>query len=134
MERNRGALLTVIAILFAVLAVSDLLKPLHLEGPTTGFVFLGVRQHGIGNLVLGPLFGIILLVYAYGIWGMRRYALPLGIAYAAYVTINLFAFVARNPQPTDRNEQIFGIVYTIVALTISWATAFTLFRRRAQLG
>jgi hypothetical protein len=41
---NRGPLLTTFAILFALLAVSNLLKPFQLEGPTTGFVFLGQRM------------------------------------------------------------------------------------------
>jgi hypothetical protein len=36
---KRSTALTVLAILFAILAVSDILKPLHLEGPTTGLVF-----------------------------------------------------------------------------------------------
>ena len=60
-ESKRGALLTTIAILFAVLAITDILKPLHLEGPTTGLVFFGIRQSGTANLILGPLMGLILL-------------------------------------------------------------------------
>ncbi len=46
-ESKRGPLLTTIAILFAILAVTDILKPLKLEGPTTGLVFFGTRQSGM---------------------------------------------------------------------------------------
>ena len=41
---RRGPLLTTFAILFALLALSNLLKPFQLEGETTGFVFLGQRM------------------------------------------------------------------------------------------
>ena len=94
---RRGTALTVLAILFAILAVSDILKPLHLEGPTTGLVFFGKRLSGAPNAILGPILGIVLLIYAAGIWRMSRYALYLGYAYAIYVTINLMLFSARNP-------------------------------------
>jgi hypothetical protein len=86
-ERRRGTTLTIFAILFALLAISNLLKPLHVGGAQTGFVFLGTRTGGIANLILGPLFGLILAAYALGIWRMRRYALPLGYAYFAYVIL-----------------------------------------------
>ncbi|MGB9381598.1 hypothetical protein, partial [Candidatus Binatus sp.] len=94
---RRGTALTVLAILFPILAVSDILKPLHLEGPTTGLVFFGKRLSGAPNAILGPILGIVLLIYAAGIWRMSRYALYLGYAYAIYVTINLILFSARNP-------------------------------------
>jgi hypothetical protein len=129
MNRNRGALLTAIAILFVLLAISDLMKPFHLEGPTTGFVFLGHRTHGLANDILGPLFGIILLAYAYGIWQLRGYAIPLGFAYAAYVLANLLLFAHRNAAHNG-SEAVFMIVYLVIALGISWGTPILLMRRR----
>jgi len=45
MRAERGPFLTVAAILFGLLAISNLLKPLEI-GPTTGFVFLGKRLSG----------------------------------------------------------------------------------------
>ena len=127
---RRGIALTVLAILFAILAVSDILKPLHLEGPTTGLVFFGKRLSGTPNAILGPILGIVLLIYAAGIWRMSRYALYLGYAYAIYVTINLMLFSARNPPPASRSEMIFGIVYIVFALALSWGTAVLLSRRQ----
>ncbi len=133
-DSRRGTVLTTLAVLFAILALTDILKPLHLEGPTTGLVFFGKRLSGTPDAILGPLLGIILLIYAAEIWRMRRYALYLGFAYAIYVTINLALFSARNPPPATQGEMIFGIVYIIVALALSWGTAILLKRRKADLS
>jgi hypothetical protein len=132
-DSRRSSALTILAILFAILAVTDILKPLHLEGPTTGLVFFGKRLSGVPDAILGPIMGIILLTYAAGIWRMRRYALYLGFAYAIYVTINLIVFTATNPPPPSRAETIFGIVYSILALVFSWGTAILLRRSKADL-
>jgi len=132
-EKSRGTTLTVLAILFALLAITDILKPFHLEGPTTGLVFFGKRLAGTPDAILGPLLGIILLIYAAGIWRMRRYALGLGYAYAIYVALNLVLFSVRNPPPASQSERIFGIVYVILALAFTWGTAILLGRRKAEL-
>ncbi len=131
---RRGGSLTTLAILFAILALTDILKPLHLEGPTTGLVFFGKRLSGTPDAILGPMLGIVLLIYAAGIWRMRRYAMYLGYAYAIYVTLNLVLFSVRNPPPASQSELIFGIVYIIVAFAFSWGTAILLSRRKIDLG
>ena len=132
-DSRRGGSITTLAILFAILALTDILKPLHLEGPTTGLVFFGKRLSGTPDAILGPLLGIVLLIYAAGIWRMRRYAIYLGYAYAIYVTLNLALFSVRNPSPASQSEMIFGIVYIIVALAMSWGTAILLNRRKIDL-
>ena len=132
-ESKRGAMLSVIAVLFAVLAITDILKPLHLEGPTTGLVFFGIRQAGIANAILGPLMGLILLFYAAGIWRMRRYAMSLGWLYAVYVIVNLVLYTQLNPPAKTSGEMIFGVVYMILAITITVGTAIALTRRRSEL-
>jgi hypothetical protein len=131
----RGRALTVAAVLFAVLAVSNLAKPLQLGGGQTGFVFLGERLSGTANAVAGSLFGLYLLAYAAGIWGMRRWALPLGVVYAAYVIVNLVLFPFRTPPPPGAGVgwQVFGIVYAAVAIGISAGTVRLLARRRGDL-
>lgn len=133
-QDGRGGVLSTAAVLFAILAISDFLKPLRLEGGDTGLVFFGTRLGGVPNTILGPLFGIFLLVYAAGIWRMRRYALPMGYAYAAYVVINLVMFSAKNPWPANAGQMIFGLVYIATALAVSWGTAMLLRRRKAQLS
>ena len=130
---KRSTALTTLAILFAILAVTDILKPLHLEGPTTGLVFFGKRLSGVPNAILGPILGIFLLTYAAGIWRMRRYAMSLAYAYAIYVTINLVLFSMRNPPPASQGERIFGLVYVVLALASSWGTAVLLGRHKENL-
>jgi hypothetical protein len=131
---RRGGFLTTMAVLFVLLAITDILKPFHLEGPTTGLVFFGHRLSGVPDAIVGPLLGIFLIIYALGIWQVRRYALYLAFAYSIYVTINIVLFTATNPMPTDRPDQIFGIVYSILAITFSWATAIVLNRHKADLA
>lgn len=130
---KRGGLLGTLAILFGIVAITDLLKPFKLEGPTTGLVFFGARQTGAANAILGPALGLALLWYAVGIWRMRRYAMTFGWIYAAYVIVNLALFVARNPPAASRSEMIFGVVYMIVAVAVTLGTALILSRRRNQL-
>ena len=133
-ESKRGALVTTLAILFAILAITDILKPLHLEGPTTGLVFFGTRQSGIANAILGPLMGIILLAYAAGMWRMRRYAIIIGWLYAAYVILNLALYLKLNPPAKTQGEMIFGIVYMVLAIAMTVGTASVLTSRRERLS
>jgi len=132
-ESKRGAPLTTIAILFAILAITDILKPLKLEGPTTGLVFFGTRQTGTANLILGPLMGLILLIYTAGIWRMSRYAMMLGWLYAVYVIVNLVLYTQLNPPAKSSDEMIFGIVYMVIAIAMTIGTALILTRRRTEL-
>jgi len=130
--RSRG--LTLMAVLFAILAVSNLMKPLQLGGAQTGFVFLGQRLAGTPNAIAGPLFGLYLLVYALGIWNMRRFALPMGAAYAAYVVVNLILYSVRNPRPPGAGYVVFGVVYALVAIGVSAGAVRLLAQRRAALS
>ena len=98
-----------------------------------GLVFFGKRLAGTPETILGPLLGISLLVYAAGIWRMRRYALGLGYAYATYVTVNVVLFSMRNPAPDSQSERVFGIVYFILALAFTWGAVILLRRRKAEL-
>ena len=133
-ESRRGGTLSTLAVLFGILGVTDILKPFHLEGATTGLVFFGQRLSGAADAILGPALGIILLYYAAGIWRMRRYALYLGFAYAVYVTLNLVLYQVRNPSPLSQTEKIAGFIYVILALAFSWGTAIFLSRRKAELA
>lgn len=133
-EPKRGRVLSMFAVLFVLLAISNLLKPFRLEGSDTGFVFFGQRLSGTANAIIGPLFGIYLLVYAFSIWRMRRLALPMAYAYAGYVIINLILFNMRNPVPPGVGYLIFGVVYSILAIGVSSGAAYWLSKRKAALG
>ena len=132
---TRGPWLTTAAVLFGILALSNLLKPLQIGGGETGFVFLGQRLSGTANQILGPLFGIFLAIYAAGIWGMRRYAVMMGLLYASYVLVNLVLFPFRTPPPPGAGLgwQIFGLVYSVIAIGVSVGTWRMLAARQAEL-
>jgi len=125
-------LLNVCGVLFCVLAVSNFLKPLEMNAHQ-GFVFLGQRQHGLPNLVLGPLAGMFLAVYGVGVLRRRAYALPMGRIYAAYVIVNLALFTVRMSDEA-LGRPLFGIVYVLVAVGVSSGCVRLLARNRAALG
>jgi len=130
MESKRGWFLTVSAILFALLALSNFLKPI-LADAHTGFVFFGRRLSGVPNDILGPVFGLILVAYLIGIWQMRRFAMPLGWAYAAYVIANtvLFWMHTTNEPPSPA----FMVASLVVGLGVPIGSAVVLTHKRAQL-
>lgn len=124
-------LLRLFGVLFCVLAVSNLSKPFEMES-NVGFVFFGKRLHGTPNLVIAPLFGLYLFVYGIGVLRLRRWALPMGIAYAVYVALNVGLFAVRMPEEALRNVA-FGVAYMVVAVGVSAASAWLLYRERAAL-
>ncbi|MGD0670844.1 MAG: hypothetical protein ABSB13_02130 [Candidatus Binatus sp.] len=128
-DKSRGATLTIFALLFAVLAISNFLKPFHLD-PNEGFVFLGTKLTGTGNAIMGPLFGFLLLVYAYGIWAMRKFALPIAYIFLLWVLLNMTLFAVKNQsaQPFAAN-----LVAAIVGIGVPLASVSVLYRRRADL-
>ena len=133
MPGKRAPVLTLLAVVLVLLAVTDLLKPLRLEGADTGLVFLGRRLDSATSAVVGPLVSVFLLVYAAGIWRLRGWALPMAWLYAAYVTTNLLLFPFRTRQPPDAGLGyfVFGLVYALLAIGGSIGGAVLLGRRRA---
>jgi len=130
-EKSRGTALTIFALLFVLLAISNFLKPFS-HDPGVGLVFLGVRLKGQGNAIMGPLFGLLLLIYAYGIWSMRRFALPVAYIFTAWVIINGFLFSIKNknePHPSP----LVAIATIAIGVGVPLATAIILTRRQADL-
>jgi hypothetical protein len=132
-QSQRGTALTIFAIAFALLAISNFLKPLQLGGAQTGFVFFGQRLSGPLNTIMGPLFGIFLAVYAFGIWTMRRWAIPMGHAYATYVVLNLILYSFRNTTPDTASYKVFMVVYAAIAIGVALGSAVMLTQRKAEL-
>ena len=130
---ERGTALTVCAVLFSLVAISNVLKPFQILGAQTGFVFFGFRLDPIGSAVLGPAFGVFLFLYAYGIWNMRRWVLPLAHFYATYVVLNLILFTFFTEQPGTAASIAFGIVYSVVAIGVAVGSAVMLTRRKNEL-
>jgi hypothetical protein len=133
--RTRDPLLTVLAVLMGLLALSNFAKPFaQAMQPESdaGFVFLGHRLHGVANAVMGPLFGLALATYAYGVWTRRRWVVPLSVAYAAYVVLNLVLFSLSAP-PAPASGRAFMAMYVGVAIGVSAGGAVYLYRNRHRL-
>ena len=122
-------------VLFVLLAISDFTKAIQFaQNPAIGgLVVFGHKFQGVGhNLILGPLFGIVFLIYAYGIWNMRAWVLPPSIVYAFYVPYNLVLFWYRQP-PGPRSIP-FIVIYLAIALGGSIGTAIHLTYNREGLN
>jgi hypothetical protein len=131
---QRGTFLIVMAILFVVLALSDFTKALQFafNPEHGGIVVFGHKFHGVAhNLILGSLFGAVLLTYAYGIWNMRAWVLPLAVVYAFYVPVNMVMFWSLHQLPPVTHR--FIVTYLAVALTGSVGTALYLAYHRERL-
>lgn len=133
-KQQHQRMFTVFTALFSLLAVSNFLKPFRLGSDETGFVFLGDRLSGMANTIVGPLFGLFLAVYAFGIWKRKRFAMPMSHAYATYVVLNLILFQVKNVTPPGVGYMIFGIVYSLIAVGVSLGAAIFLTKNKALLS
>ncbi len=131
--RSRDWFLTIIAILVTILAISDFTKTVqHAHDPGLGFVFLGHRFGKVGyNILGGGLFGIFLLAYAYGLFTMKRWVLPMAVVYAYYVPTNMVMFWSLHVNHLATVS--FIVVYLAFALTGSVGTAIYLAYHRDRL-
>lgn len=135
-ERGRGSFLTVMAVLFGLLTVSNFTKALqYLNDPKVGgIVIFGTRFEGVAsNAILGPLVGVVVGAYAYGLWKLRPWVAPLSIAYAFYVPVNLVLFWYRQTSP-DVPPLTFLLLYLAIAFTGSIGTALYLAYHREKLA
>jgi len=133
-EKSRGVTLTIFALLLALMAISNFGKPFS-HNPGVGFVFFGTRLSGAPNMIVAPIFGIILALYAYGILAMRKFALPIGIFYAAYVIVNMPLFLLKYQGTAVMQEHSWAYLlpYPFVAIGVSSGAAWLLYRRKADM-
>jgi len=129
-EKSRGVTLTVFAILFGLLAVSNFLKPV-LHG--ANFVFLGTKMTGAANAILAILFGILIAVYAFGIWTMRKFALTIAYIFFPWVVLNTVLFAMKNKPSGPQPSAGFAIMTIAIGLGVPLASLIILHRRRAEL-
>ena len=134
MTKSRGVALTILAPLLALMALSDFGKPFS-HNPGVGFVFFGTRLSSLPNMIISPIFGLMLAVYVYGILAMRKFALPLGIFYAAYVIVNMPLFILKYHGTAVMQEHSWAylVPYPFVAIGVSSGAAWLLYRRKTDL-
>lgn len=133
-NQRRGVILTILAVLLALMVLSNFGKMFaHHEG--VGFVFFGTRLSGTANMIVAPIFAIVLAVYVYGILAMRKFALPIGMFYAAYVIVNMLLFIVKYHGTAVMREHSWAylVPYPFVAIGVSSGAAWLLYRRKADL-
>jgi hypothetical protein len=119
------------ALLFALMALSDLLKPFAYT-PEVGFVLFGQRLTGGANTAAALTFSALLATYAAMLWEERREALTLGIGYALYVAANLVLWQFRKPEGAEA-PLLFALPYLVSAIGVSSGAACLLWRHRERL-
>jgi hypothetical protein len=125
-------LLRSFALLFALMALSNAIKPFAYAADV-GFIFFGHRLEGAANTIVALLFSGLLATYAAGIWLEMRYALPLGIAYAGYVILNIVLWNKYSPKEATA-PFIYAIAYLVGAIGVSSGAALLLWRQGRRLA
>ena len=133
-QAKRSGFLTLMAVLFAILALSNATKFLQaMGGGTSGFVLFGLRFHDLlPNLLLGLPFAAMLGAYSFGLWNRKRWVTFIAVPYALYVPVNLtlFWFFA----PNDNLPPVgFILGYLVFAVGGSVGTALYLMRHYDEL-
>ena len=130
MPTKRPPFLTLMSLLFVVMAISNATKFLQVsEGdPISGFVFFGNRFHDPAmNLMLGLPFAVLLAAYARGLWKMKKWVARIAVPYAFYVPTNLTLFWFF--QPADNLPPVYFIVgYLFLAVGGSVGTGLYVMR------
>jgi hypothetical protein len=88
---------------------------------------------GAANAIVAPIFGLMLAILAYGIFTMRRFALPLACFYAGYVILNVLLFTLRT-YGISSLPPLLWMLFIAVAVGVSSGTAIILNQRKAELG
>jgi hypothetical protein len=116
----------VLAVLIALRALTNLGKPF---GEGSGFVVLGRLLHGMASTIVAPLFGLAMLVYAYGLWYQRSWARPLGVAYAAWATVNVVLFPILEGVPAQFPAWTY-VLFAVPGIVVPWLAVWLLGRTR----
>ena len=115
----------VLAVLIALRALTNFAKPFR-----GAFVIFGRLMHGgMATTVVAPLVGVMMLVYAYGLWHARAWALPLGVAYAVWATINVVLFPVFEGVPKEFAPWLYA-VFAVPGIVGPWLAVWLLGRRR----
>ena len=134
-QPRAGVALTVAALLFVLVAAQSAIKP-FLSGPDVGFMLLGVRTDGLVEAIAARVHAAVMLLLAYGVWRLRRYALWFLYFYTPYVLLNLVLFISRYElhPPAGVFAPLFAAIYSLIALGVPGGTAYLLARRRQELS
>jgi hypothetical protein len=111
-----GALRRILAALIALRGVTNFGKPF---GAGTGLVVFGRLMHGMWSTVVAPLLGVAILVYAWALWQARPSALPLGVVYAIWSTVNVLLFPVFEVMPPSVTPGRYA-VFAVAGIVGPW--------------
>src|SRR5262249_61269125 len=116
-----------LAVLIGLRGVTNFGKPFR-QG--AGFVAFGKLTHGVGATVVALLVGLVIVVYAWALWQKRPWALPLGVAFAVWSTLNVLLFPLVEGVPSNIAPSLYE-VFAIGGIAGPWLAVFLL---RAPAG
>ena len=122
--------LRVFAALIAVRALTNIFKPF---GAGNAFVFFGQKLTSPPGMWLAALVGVLMLVYAWGAWSLRRWSLPMAVAYALFVALNIPLFVVFNGMP-ERGFRVVGLLFLLIGVGVTSGAAYLLWAHRNELA
>lgn len=114
------ALRRIIAVLIAVRGLTNFGKPFEMG---TGFVIFGKLLHGFAATVVAPLFGVLMLAYAWGLWQAKPWAAPVAVAYAVWATVNVVLFPVFEPLPPGIGAAQYA-VFALAGIGAAWLAAW----------
>jgi hypothetical protein len=114
-----------LAVLIALRALTNFGKPFS---ETAAFVVFGRLVRGLGTTVLAPVVGVVMIVYAYGLWQARPWARPLGIAYAVWATLNVVLFPVLEGVPPQFAPWMY-VLFAVPGIAGPWLAVWLLSRR-----
>jgi hypothetical protein len=106
----------VLAVLIALRALTNFGKPF---AAGSAFVILGRLHHGVASTVVAPLAGALMVAYAVGLWRARPWAVPAGIVYAAWATLNVVLFPLLEGVPPQFAPWMY-VVFAVPGIVGPW--------------
>jgi len=103
-------------VLIAIRGITNFGKPFDMG---TGFVVFGKLMHGVASTVVAPIFGALMVVYAWGLWWARPWAAPVAVAYAVWATLNVVLFPIFEPMPQGVTP-IWYAVFAVAGIVGPW--------------
>jgi hypothetical protein len=122
--------LRVFAVLIALRALTNVFKPF---GAGNAFVFFGQMLTSTAGMWLAALVGVLMLAYAWGAWNLRRWALPMAVAYAAFVALNIPLFIVFNGMP-GAGYRMLGVLFLLIGVGVTSGAAYLLWAHRQELA
>jgi len=116
----------ILAVLIALRGLTNFAKPFG-----GGFVILGRLMHGgLATTVVAPLVGVVIVVYAYGLWHATPWARPLAVAYAVWATLNVVLFRIIEGVPAQFAPWMY-VLFAVPGIAVPWLAVWLLAQRRA---